>query len=200
MDARDTNLTQIIFPYNKEFLYTFWILASLAPGIVVFGLCANITNIVVFLKAGVKDNVTTLLLSLSASDLTFLILLSGRVCAFLIKYHDPEWEWPFARDFIETLPYWPAFTFYAFSSYISVWLGVTCCACVAMPLQFKSVFTKSRTVKAVLILFTLAVSFHIPVMSMIRLAWETDSNTNHSFAVVIRQNSESLIRFNDILN
>ncbi|GFN96502.1 chemosensory receptor c [Plakobranchus ocellatus] len=154
----------------RQFVYTFWILSASWPGIILIGIFVNVTNTVIFLRAGVKDNVTTLLLALSLSDLIFLCLLSPRVSSLIIWHYAPDWYWPFSITFIDSLFYWPAYTFYAFSSYISVWLGVTRCACVAMPLQFKSVFTKSRTVTAVLALFVLAVSLHVPMMSMFRIA------------------------------
>ncbi|GFO42303.1 chemosensory receptor a [Plakobranchus ocellatus] len=69
-----------------------------------------------------------------------------------------------------------------------------------MPLQFKSVFTKSRTVTAVLILFILAVSFHIPVMSMFTIVWSTEPQSNVSFPYVTRKSSDSIIRYSDMLN
>ncbi|GFN96497.1 hypothetical protein PoB_002300300 [Plakobranchus ocellatus] len=133
MDDSASNMTKHALPYQRQFLYTSWILTTSWPCILVFGLFANVTNIIIFLKAGVKDNVTTLLLSLSVSDLIFLCLLSPRVCALIIWHYAPDWQWPFSRTFVDSLFYWPAYTFYAFSSYISVWLGVTRCACVAMP-------------------------------------------------------------------
>ncbi|GFO24601.1 chemosensory receptor c [Plakobranchus ocellatus] len=157
-------------------------------------------NIIVFLKIGIKDNVTTLLVSLSTSDIMFLALITPSACSYIIIYFIPDWQWTIHRGLMEELLYWPAFTFYDFSSYISVWLGVTRCACVAMPLQFKSVFTKARSVKTALILFILAVSLRMPVLTMFRLEWMTDSHTNSSLLFLKRSNSDVIIRFNDILN
>ncbi|GFN83527.1 chemosensory receptor c [Plakobranchus ocellatus] len=158
------------------------------------------TNIIVFLKGGVKDNVTILLLSLSMSDFTFLSLLTPRICTLIITHHAPDWNWPFSSSLLYVLLYWPAYTFYDFSSHASVWLGVTRCACIAMPLQFKSVFTKARTIKAVQALFALAVSLRVPVMSMFRVKWRKETHTNSSFPYVARSYSQSTVRFNDIVN
>ncbi|GFO26386.1 chemosensory receptor c [Plakobranchus ocellatus] len=188
------------WPYFEEFTLAIKILRPCGPAIILFGFLANLTNIVVFLKAGVKDNVTALLLSLSVSDLTFLVLIAPSACTFVILIFAPQWSYPFYRGFLEEMLYWPAYTFYDFSSYISVWLGVTRCACVAMPLQFKSVFTKARTVRAILALFILAVCLRLPVMSMFRLAWRTDPHTNSSSVHLRRENSESIVRFNDVFN
>ncbi|GFO42307.1 chemosensory receptor a [Plakobranchus ocellatus] len=69
-----------------------------------------------------------------------------------------------------------------------------------MPLQFKSVFTKSRTVTAVVVLFVLAFSLHVPMMSMFKIEWSTEPQSNMSFPHLIRQSSNSIVRFNDMLN
>ncbi|GFS18829.1 chemosensory receptor A [Elysia marginata] len=74
------------------------------------------------------------------------------------------------------------------------------CACVAMPLKFKLVFTKSRTIKWVLFLVALAVSLRIPVLSINRISWRTDPNTNVSSPYLLAVNNEQMSRINDILN
>ena len=76
--------------------------------------------------------------------------------------------------------YWPAVTVYDISAFISVSLGVVRCACVAMPLKFKLVFTKSKTAKWVLFLVVLAVGLRIPVLLVWKLAYHTDPTTNVS--------------------
>ncbi|GFO40076.1 chemosensory receptor a [Plakobranchus ocellatus] len=201
MDGASVNLTQSLFswPYFKEFTSFITILTPILPIIALFGLIANITNIVVFLKAGIKDNVTTLLISLSVSDMMFLVLVTPSLCTRVIIYFVPDWSWPFYNRLLDELLYWPSYTFYDFSSYISVGLGVTRCACVAMPLQFKSVFTKARTVKAVLVLFILVVSIRVPIMSTYRLVWIKDPRTNSSVVSVAGQDVKSITRFNDIV-
>ncbi|GFO09377.1 chemosensory receptor a [Plakobranchus ocellatus] len=183
----------------REFTLTISVLSPCFPIVALFGLITNITNIVVFLKAGVKDNVTTLLISLSMSDMMFLILVTPSLCTFVIVYFVPDWPWPFYYGLLDELLYWPSYTFYDFSSCISVGLGVTRCACVAMPLHFKSVFTKARTMKALLGVFILVVSLRVPIMSTFRLVWIKDSLTNSSTLSVKGQDVESITRFNDIV-
>ncbi|GFN98972.1 hypothetical protein PoB_002547800 [Plakobranchus ocellatus] len=76
---------------------------------------------------------------------------------------------------------------------------MTRCACVAMPLRFKSVFTKARTVKVVVLLF-LIVALHAPVMSMYRATRRTNSLTNATSVYLTRQNAVLINRFNNGLN
>ncbi|GFN95993.1 chemosensory receptor a [Plakobranchus ocellatus] len=188
------------YTYWREYMWTSNVLLPSWPVIILFGILANLTNISVFLKTGVKDNVTTLLLSLSVSDLLYLVLISPTACTFIILHFVPDWPWPFHFGIGLELLYWPAITCYDCSAFLSVWLGITRCACVAMPLRFKSVFTKTRTVKIVIASFLLAVSLRIPIISVYRVAWRTDHNTNSSYAYMTKLNREAMTRVNDILN
>ena len=98
------------------------------------------------------------------------------------------------------LLYWSAYTAYDLSAFISVSLGVMRCACVAMPLKFKLVFTKSRTIKWVLFLVVLTVSLRIPVLTIFRIAWRTDPSTNLTTAYLKDVNTLYMSRINDVLN
>ncbi|GFO34216.1 chemosensory receptor a [Plakobranchus ocellatus] len=189
-----------IRPYWREYILARTILIPLWPAIILFGLIANLTNIVVFLKCGIRDNVTILLLSLSMSDMTYLILSMPTVCQTIILDFDSDFPWPFDPKFIGELLHAPAVTAYDLSSLISVLLGVTRCACVAMPLQFKSVFTKARTVKILITVLIVAVALRGPVFSIFRVAWTNDPQTNRSYPYVSVHNVKQMVRINDILN
>ncbi|KAK3728053.1 hypothetical protein RRG08_022105 [Elysia crispata] len=195
--AADIN---IILPYTEELIIGRKVLAPLWPVIITFGLFSNITNIIVFLKAGVKENVTTLLLSLAISDLTFLVLITPVMCASVIKAYPENYSWPFDYRFCYFLLYWPAFTAYDLSAFISVSLGVIRCACVAMPLKFKLVFTKSRTVAWVMFLVILAVALRIPVLTIFRIAFRTDPSRNVTIAYLAIVNRVPMSRINDVMN
>ena len=54
----------------------------LPPAIILFGLITNTINIIVFIRAGAKDSVTILLLSLTVSDLASLIIIAMSFYAF----------------------------------------------------------------------------------------------------------------------
>ncbi|GFS07857.1 chemosensory receptor C [Elysia marginata] len=186
--------------YREEFLITFRLLAVINPAIVLLGLVSNVLNIVVFLKAGAKDNVTILLLSLAVSDFVFLFfntpVVSGAVLHALARSYIP-----FSQIFLlRFFPYWPAYNVYDLSTYITVSLGVMRCACVAMPLKFKLVFTKARTIRWVLFLVVLAVSLRIPVLSIHRISWRTDPETNISSPYLLAVNNRQMSRINDVLN
>ena len=186
--------------FQEEYFRTITVFAHVWPAILAFGFVANVTNIVVFLKAGGKDNVTILLIALAVSDLTFLTLISPTMWGFVIEALVRPSPWPFDFTILFFLLYWPAFTAYDISAFISVSLGVIRCACVAMPLKFKLVFTKSRTLKWLLFLVVLAISLRIPVLTIHRLAWRTDPATNVSALYLAAVNTVSMSRVLDIVN
>ncbi|GFR67296.1 peptide receptor GPCR [Elysia marginata] len=196
----ETPGSSAVLPYTRELSIGLRVLAPLWPVIITFGYISNTINIIVFIKAGVKENVTTLLLSLAISDLTFLILITPTMCGIFIKGWGPDHSWPFDYKFSYFLFYWPAFTAYDLSALISVSLGVMRCACVSMPLKFKMVFTKSRTVKWVMFLVVLAVAIRAPVLTIFRVAHKRDPKTNVSTPVVIAVNLVAMTRINDVMN
>ena len=179
---------------------TIQVLGPLWPPIIVFGFISNIVNIIVFLKSGTNDNVGVLLISLAVSDLTFLTLITPTVCGFLIVTFARSYPWPFDYRLIAYLLYWRAYTVYDLSTYISVSLGVMRCACVAMPLKFKLIFTKSRTIIWVLFLVVLTVSLRMSVLIMHSIGWKTDPSTNKSVPYMFQVNYDSMSRVNDIFN
>ena len=198
--SRHIDQNAISYHYSKEFSLTVKSLAPFWPAIISFGLISNIINITVFLKTGAKDNVTILLLSLAASDLLFLMLVTPSMCGYFIRTFRSSHAWPFDQHILLYLLYWPAFTAYDLSAFISVSLGVMRCACVAMPLKFKLVFTRSRTIKWVMFLVVLAVSLRIPVLTIYSVSSRLDPQTNVSSTYLKDANLDYMSRINDILN
>ncbi|GFR72063.1 chemosensory receptor C [Elysia marginata] len=189
------------YPYRREFTLVMRYQPPFWTFLLAVGLTTNILNIITFLKVGVKDSVTTLLLTLSMSDASFLILVSPTLLRHgFLSVGSYKLQ---AFSDLRFITFWPAFTCYDFSAYVSVVLGVTRCACVAMPLRFKSVFTKKRTIISVVVLFCINVLIHIPVLTMYRLGWKTDPLTNKSYVGVVRD-EPSLRNYkqgiNDIIN
>ena len=210
MDLNSTRLNEtliplvnglFVYPYEREHFLFASVLNCVWPVLLFSGLLSNATNIVVFLKVGVKDSVSTLLLALSISDFMFLNFFTPSILresfSGIGTYQ--------SSDFYEVhiLCFWPAFSFYDYSAYISVFLGVARCACVAIPLRFKSAFTVKRTVAVLLALFCADVLVHLPMLTAFRLGWVRDPSTNTSSLSLMEYNWEELLykqRINDILN
>ncbi|GFR82041.1 chemosensory receptor C [Elysia marginata] len=192
--------TQALLPLQANYFKILRVIACPWPAIILFGLVSNVINVVVFLKAGAKDNVTILLIALAMSDLTYLMLISPTMCGFFIHaLFDPK-SWPFHFRLLFFTVHWPAITMYDYSAYISVSLGVMRCACVAMPIKFKLVFTKSRTIKWLMLLFVAAVLLRLPVLTINRIGWRINPATNVSNLHLFAVNQVAMSRIMDILN
>ncbi|GFR69618.1 hypothetical protein ElyMa_002054300 [Elysia marginata] len=112
--SEDTTTAEAAIRQMTVVLSGFW------PLILLFGAFANIMNIVVFLKIGARDNVTILLIALSASDLLFLSLISPTVSGLFVFYIVRPTYYPYDSSLFNLLLYWPAYTAYDLSTYISV--------------------------------------------------------------------------------
>ena len=189
-------------PFKREYDIFVAIVHPFYPVLLVAGLITNTLNIVTFIKAGVKDSVTTLLLTISVSDAIFLFLFAPLTLRNGFSRLGTNRSRVLYEMFL--ILFWPAFTMYDFSAYTTVFLGVTRCACVAMPLRFKSVFTRKRTVISVIVLFCIDVLFHIPVLSILTLKWKTDAQRNTTYLSVsfVGNRIESAYKqtINDIIN
>ena len=69
-----------------------------------------------------------------------------------------------------------------------------------MPLKFKLIFTKTRTINWLLFLVLLAISLRIPLLTINRIAWKTDPKTNLSTPYLAAVNRASIIKASDILH
>ena len=177
------------------FIYHMWLC------IVIFGLVSNTINIVVFAKIGFRDNVTVTLLFLSLSDLLNLILNCPVVVARFMGKIFPYHVWPFHPKILFLGMFWWAYIFYDYSSFVSVFLALVRCACVSRPLRFKSMFTISRTVTILGVLFLIAVTLRAPVLTVFRLSWEANPVTNSTFrSIEFAENFGEIYKANDIIN
>ena len=199
------NLTAILIPGNSYFLEEFKVLRSFMFRvwlcISIFGLASNTINIIVFVKIGLRDNVTVTLLFLSLSDLFNLILRCPINVATLLVTDYQDHIWPFDPQILHLGFYWYAYVFYDYSSFISVFLALVRCACVARPLRFKSMFTTQRTFAILGVLFSLALILRIPVLTIIRLTWAVNPLTNSTYrSIYFMDNFQKILKANDIIN
>ncbi|GFS14765.1 chemosensory receptor A [Elysia marginata] len=69
-----------------------------------------------------------------------------------------------------------------------------------MPLKFKSVFTKSRTIKWLVFILVLAVLLRLPVLTISRIGWRKDPSTNLTQPYLFPVNRDEMLRINDIVH
>ena len=192
--------SELVFTEEIELLRKF--IYHAMTSIVIFGLTSNTINILIFAKIGLKDNVTITLLFLSVSDLLYLIVSSPTFVAKLIQYNYPQYVWSsFHPSVLSFGLYWYAYLFYDYSSFISVFLAVVRCLCIAKPLLFKSMLTKSRTLTTLALLFLVTLALRFPVLLVIRFIWTLNPQTNSTFlSTTHASNFKEIYKANDIIN
>ena len=157
------------------FLYHVWL------AILIFGIVSNILNVIVFFGLGDKDNASTSFLVLSLSDLSYLVIRSFTTAVQFLLYHYRNVPWLFDPEIFLVCIYWYGQVFYDFSCFVAVFLAAVRCCCVMMPLKFKTVFTKSRTAKALFGLFIAAICLRAPQLYGHRVIWEVNPATNNTY-------------------
>ncbi|GFR70686.1 histone-lysine N-methyltransferase SETMAR [Elysia marginata] len=94
-----------------------------------------------------------------------------------------------------------SYLFYDYSSFVSVFLAVVRCACVARPLKFKTMFNKKRTFTTLSLLFLVAMTLNSLTLAIVRLGWTVNPWTNSTYrSIKFKENSQTLSKVNDILN
>ncbi|NP_001191495.1 chemosensory receptor C [Aplysia californica] len=147
-------------------------------GLSLLGSAFNCINITVFLTLGAKDCVSVCLLSLAVSDFTCLFL--GAVCGVCDIldaygsadfYVDPRGLY-YQVIFISSMSY-------DISTYITAFISLERCLCVALPFRFKELFTFKRAVLAMATIFCLTFCCYLPhyVTSGLRVQWDPRTNT-----------------------
>ncbi|GFS06832.1 chemosensory receptor A [Elysia marginata] len=184
-----------VFVLMKQFMF------HVMMFIIVFGVVSNSLNILIFYKMGLKDNLTITLFSLSVSDLMYLVMRSPWVVFWFLVENYPHLNLPTNDDLLMLGPSWCAQLFYDFSAFVSVFLAVVRCACVARPLKFKSMFTKSRTVTTLVVLFFVAMVLISPLLMIIDISWVVDPTTNATYrSLKYSGNFQTIYKVSDIFN
>ncbi|KAI8796552.1 platelet-activating factor receptor [Biomphalaria glabrata] len=158
----------------------------------VFGIVANVINIVVFFKMGPQDSVNISLLGLSISDFCFLLLT-----LFLSICYYPFWEYAdLSFNIVEmkmlTLG-WPQFYFKRVGNWITAFIMLERCICIALPLKVKDIITPRRTV-AILVLIHVVMALAISpayVSTSYQAQW--DSKKNRTMIVFVYHENSAQI-------
>ncbi|XP_005108562.1 neuropeptide FF receptor 2-like [Aplysia californica] len=143
----------------------------------VFCIGANIINMTVFIKIGLEDSITVAFFALAISDLMFVgFYLAVSVLAMLHNVFKLRQYVQF--NSLGFLLVWYSYAFFDASVLITVFLAVQKCACVAIPLLFKKVFTKSRSVVVVVVIYVGTFTWYMPLLSQQGMRDRFDPRTN----------------------
>ncbi|KAI8778953.1 allatostatin-A receptor [Biomphalaria glabrata] len=138
-------------------------------GLCILGVVTNVLCIVTFVAQGLRDTVNTGLLALAVSDLLSLVTLS-----WLSVLHTPDFS---SRD----LPFiplemgyltagWPHVFFTRITTWITVYITLERCFCIAAPMKVKAVFTPRRTVMYIVGVYLVMLASVFPIYYTARFA------------------------------
>ena len=170
-------------PFRALYFYIMDVVTSFYIPLLVFGFIANVLNIVVFTKTGVRDNITVSFMALSVSDMVYLVVISPFLIANTIIYYVEykqgiKFNWLVDKNVLAFPFYWYSFVFYETSILITVYISVVRCACVAMPFTVKSIFTSRRAVVTFITFFIFVLLLRIPVFMTKRIIRVFDPKSN----------------------
>ena len=191
---------RILFFNSMDFIAIIFFL------LLIFGITANILNIVVFAKSGVRDNITVSFLALSTSDLLYLILLSPHIIIVNLN-HFMQFRlgisvtWLVDPKILRYPFYWYAFVFYETSILINVYISVVRCACVAIPFKVKSTFTVRGAIIAFITFFVSVFLLRVPMFMKKQIVREFDPFNNKTRVVYKEAEDGGLAeKMNDIVS
>ncbi|CAL1539335.1 unnamed protein product, partial [Lymnaea stagnalis] len=124
----------------------------------------NLTNIIIYLKLGLKDSISICFFVLSCTDLVcIMILIVSDTVLMLAEMFRERWRVDGEDLCWFTMYYYGAV--YDVSQGITTFIAVQKCWCVALPFRFKDTFTTTRTF-AILTGICLAIfSIHMPILA-----------------------------------
>ena len=195
-----------IFPFRAVYLIGMDFITSIFLPLSAFGISSNILNIIVFIRMGVRDNVTVSFLALSVSDMLYLALLTPHLVV-LVMLHLVQFRmgisisWLFDYKILFFPFYWYAFSFYEVSILITVYISVVRCACVAIPFKVKSAFTARRAIISFMIFVMSVFLLRIPMFMKKRIMKQYDPISN-STVVVYKEVADGGLanKLNDIVS
>lgn len=165
----------------------------LRGSIAVFGAVNNIINMIIFYRLGLKDSMSVGLWVLSFSDFVVTFLgLFGTACFV--------WETFFPYTAIEPVSFefvtvgWVRDIAQLISGWITTFLSIERCVCVVFPFKVKQIFTRTRSLVLMVVIYVVHIAVHIPVFASQWLGWTT-INVNIGNETVQRQ--RMVVMFSD---
>lgn len=137
--------------------------------ITIFGVVTNILNIHTFLKQGIKDTVNISLLGLATSDLGSQIALS--LADIFTTPGFNTLDVPFAGDDLMYPLVWFHVMFTRVTTLITAYITLERCICVAAPLKVKNIFSPTRTIVCIIVIYAVMLASVIPMLYTVRLSW-----------------------------
>ncbi|XP_059166211.1 uncharacterized protein LOC131948621 [Physella acuta] len=183
---------------NNRIFYEIVNEVGLGTLVAVFGLPANVINLIIFYQHGLKKSNNLVLFGLSLSDLGCLVcLLWFGIC-----------KNPLSSELIRVTPGvcyltggWSRGYFSRVTGCITAYIAAGRCLCITYPLRFRQMPSCLKTVIVLLFIYTLCAVLIIPEYSIAYIGWKFNTSKNQSYIdLYLKENWSQLERLAYIIN
>lgn len=135
-----------------------------------FGIIANIINLIVFYKQGFSYNVNIALFGLTISDICCLVMLVwSSICLNpLLATSRIPWR---TEEVMYLTGAWPHVCFCRITSFITVYITVERYLSIAIPLKIKQIVTPKRTTLTICLIYVVNIMTLVPEYTTSYLDW-----------------------------
>lgn len=169
-------------------------------GICLCGAVANCMNIAVFLKQGFSNTINISFFALSISDLCCVLALLWQTIGLnpLVLKAGAMWV---PLDFVYLTASWPHNISCRITSYITIFVTLERCLCIALPLKVKNIFTPAKTTVAIVVIFIVNILSLVPEYATSYLAWTYFPESNRTLlAINFKPGREKVVGLVYIMN
>ncbi|BFZ17427.1 hypothetical protein BsWGS_20466 [Bradybaena similaris] len=160
------------------------ILVIVSGFVSLFGMGANIINIVVFVRQGFRDSVNISLCGLAIADLA-----SVTTTFWSSILYNPEVsnaDLPFnAMDVLYLTGGYAHACFNRVTSFVTAFVTLERCLCITFPLHIKTIFTPTRTKIIIINIFLVIIVIFSPFYYVNRLEWTFDEARNKTILSLV---------------
>lgn len=152
--------------------------------VAVFGVLANIINIVIFSKQGFIDRINISLLALAVSDLMSLLFIMWSNICFTQDFR--KLDIPLVSTEVQLISgSWPHVIFTRTTGWITAFITLERCLCVTIPLKVKTIFTKKRHVISMVSIFVVTIWCSMLAYVSLGLDWKFYPDRNKTLLGLI---------------
>lgn len=140
-----------------------------------FGICANIMNLIVFYQQGLNTTTNISLFALALSDLSCLVLQQWHIVVSLLRYT----ELPIMNEEFQFLTaIIPHETFSRVTCSITVFITAERCLCVVFPLSINKMITLKRATLAIVFIYITTLISWVPFYNAFYIDWRYYPDVN----------------------
>ncbi|KAK3765880.1 hypothetical protein RRG08_062426 [Elysia crispata] len=175
------NMSVVMVQFISQQAYDsfFFVTPILNEGICMIGVVTNIINIIVFVKLGLRETTSISMLSLAVSDL--LSAAFGLWSNLLYLPQFPSFGLPLRSDEMFVVTGGTTRQFLArTSALITTFITAERCLCVMLPLKVKTLVTRTRTIVAMVTIFTITLGPSLMVYGNYRIGWYYYADVNRT--------------------